>query len=79
MVCVVVMILEQKVRNDMKLIIEIPEDYYKCRKYEVDHDLTNYSLLEAIGRGIPFDDVKAEMEKQIKRDLIFAKTNLLVI
>lgn len=46
----------------MKLIMDVPEDYYEIIKYEVEHHLTDYRPLKIIGNGIPLDDVKAEIE-----------------
>ena len=46
----------------MKLIIDIPKDYYEIIKYDVDNHLTHYRPFEIIANGIPLDDVKAEIE-----------------
>lgn len=48
--------------DTVKLIIEIPKDYYEIIKHEVEHHLTDYRPFEIIGNGIPLDDVKAEIE-----------------
>ena len=45
----------------MKLIIDIPDDYYEIIKHNVDNHLTDYRPFEIIGNGIPLDDVKAEI------------------
>lgn len=63
----------------MKLIIEIPKDYYEIIKHDVENHLTDYRPFEIIGNGIPLDDVKAEIEKQIKRDFSFAETETLKV
>jgi hypothetical protein len=53
--------------DTVKLIIEIPKDYYEIIKHEVEHHLTDYRPLEIIGNGIPLDTVKAEIvDKAIK-------------
>jgi hypothetical protein len=49
--------------NTVKLIIEIPKDYYEIIKHDVEHHLTDYRPFEIIGNGIPLDDVKAEIKK----------------
>ena len=48
----------------VKLIIEIPEDYYRIMKHDVEHHLTDYRPFEIIGNGIPLDDVKAEIKQK---------------
>lgn len=45
----------------VKLIIELPKDYYEIIKHDVEHHLTDYRPFEIIGNGIPLDDVKAEI------------------
>ncbi len=65
--------------NTVKLIIEIPKDYYEIIKHEVEHNLTDYRPLVIIGNGTPLDDVKAEIEKQIERDFTFAETETLKV
>lgn len=47
----------------MKLIIDIPEDYYEIIKHHVDNHQLDYRPFEIIANGTPLDDVKAEMEK----------------
>ena len=37
----------------MKLIIDIPKDYYEIIKYDVDNHLTHYRPFEIIANGIP--------------------------
>ena len=44
----------------MKLIIEIPENYYEIIKHEVDHHISDYRPFVIIANGVPLDDVKAE-------------------
>ena len=63
----------------VKLIIEIPKDYYEIIKHDVENHLTDYRPFEIIGNGIPLDDVKAEIEKQIERDFAFAETETLKV
>ena len=48
--------------DTVKLIIEIPKDYYEIIKHNVENHLTDYRPFEIIGNGIPLDDVKAEIE-----------------
>ena len=45
----------------MKVIIDIPEDYYEIIKYDVNNHLTHYRPFEIIANGTPLDDVKAEI------------------
>ena len=47
--------------DTVKLIIEIPKDYYEIIKHNVEHHLTDYRPFEIIGNGIPLDDVKQEI------------------
>ena len=47
--------------DTVKLIIEIPKDYYEIIKHDVENHLTDYRPFEIIGNGIPLDDVKAEI------------------
>lgn len=59
----------------MKLIIDIPEDAYEYVKATSYLGwLTSPEYAYAIKNGTPLDDVKAEIEKQIKRDFAFAET-----
>ena len=46
----------------MKLIIDVPEEYYKSAKLMVEKGST-YPLKVSIANGIPLDDVKAEIVK----------------
>lgn len=39
--------------DTVKLIIEIPKDYYEIIKHDVDNHLTNYRPFEIIANGIP--------------------------
>ena len=57
----------------MKLIIDVPEEYYKSAKLMVEKGST-YPLKVSIANSTPLDDVKAEIEKQIERDFAFAET-----
>ena len=53
--------------DTVKVIIEIPKDYYEIIKHNVENHLTDYRPFEIIGNGIPLDDVKAEIvDKAIK-------------
>ena len=47
--------------DTIKLIIEIPEEVYEYWKTHKDE----YVLAEAIGKGTPLDDIKAEIAKEI--------------
>ena len=49
----------------MKLIIDVPEEYYKSAKLMVEKGST-YPLKVSIANGTPLDDVKAEMERANK-------------
>ena len=55
----------------MKLIIDIPKDYYEIIKYDVNNHLTHYRPFEIIANGTPFDsvieDIKAEIDEQYDR------------
>lgn len=54
--------------DNIKLIIEIPKDYYEIIKHDVEHHLTDYRPFEIIGNGIPLDDVKAEIEMALAKE-----------
>lgn len=41
--------------DNIKLVIEIPKDYYEIIKHEVEHHLTDYRPFEIIANGTPFD------------------------
>lgn len=45
----------------MKLIIDIPQNYYEAIKHDVEHNLTDYRPFVIIANGTLLDDVKAEM------------------
>lgn len=45
----------------MKLIIDVPEEYYRSAKLMVEKGST-YPLKVSIANGIPLDDVKAEIK-----------------
>lgn len=47
----------------MKLIINIPEDYYEIIKHHVDNHQLDYRPFEIIANGTPLDDVKDEIDK----------------
>lgn len=61
----------------MKLIIDIPDNEYKYTCERTLQDRTMWD--DAIRNGIPLDDVKAELEKHIERDLAFAKIESLEV
>lgn len=50
----------------MKLIIDVPEEYYKSAKLMVEKG-SAYPLKVSIANGIPLDDVKAEIDEQYDR------------
>jgi hypothetical protein len=52
----------------MKLIIDIPEDYYEIIKYHVDNHQLDYRPFEIIANGTPLDDVKAELASKVPSD-----------
>lgn len=47
--------------DTVKLIINIPKDYYEIIKHDVDNHLTDYRPFEIIANGTPLDDLKAEI------------------
>ena len=49
--------------DTVKLIVEIPKDYYEIIKHDVDNHLTDYRPFEIIANGTLLDDVKAEIDK----------------
>lgn len=53
--------------DNIKLIIEIPKDYYEIIKRDVECHLTDYRPFLIIGNGAPLDTVKAEIEKKCDR------------
>ena len=61
--------------DNIKLIIEIPKETYEYWKNHRDE----YVLAEAIKNGIPLDEVKANIEKQIERDFEYAETETLKV
>lgn len=48
----------------MKLIIDIPEDYYEIIKHDVDNHLTDYRPFEIIANGTPLDDLKKQIQEE---------------
>lgn len=63
--------------DTVKLIIEISkEDYKEVKDYGINMFPT---VAQVIRNGIPLDDVKAEIEKQIERDFAFAETETLKV
>lgn len=69
--------------DTVKLIIEIPKEAKQA--FDIANDLKGgyYDhggiIGKAIQNGIPLDDVKAEIEKQIERDFAFAETETLKV
>ena len=57
----------------MKVIIDIPKDYYELIKHDVDNHLTDYIPFEIIANGTPLDEyiVKAEKENFIQTCEVF--------
>ena len=51
--------------DTVKVVIEIPKDYYEILKCEVEENQTDYYPFVVIGNGIPLD--KAEIEKKCDR------------
>ena len=47
----------------MKLIVDIPEDYYEIIKHHVDNHQLDYRPFEIIANGTPLDDVRAEIDQ----------------
>lgn len=47
----------------VKLIIEIPEDFYEITKAKVAKGMTYALYATSIANGIPLDDVKAELKE----------------
>ena len=47
----------------MKLVIDIPQDYYEIIKHDVEHHLSNFRTFEIIGNGIPLDDIDSDETK----------------
>lgn len=48
----------------MKLIIDIPKDYYEIIKHDVENHLTDYRPFEIIANGIPLDSVIKDIKKE---------------
>ena len=79
----------------MKLIIDIPkEDIELIHKTSFVEDertifkqspsdrqgtMMLFRLMDSVKNGIPLDDVKAKIEKQIERDFAFAETETLKV
>lgn len=63
----------------MKLIIDISEDVYAECLGDIYFPDTGGELFNAVKNGTPLDDVRAEIEKQIKRDFAFAETETLKV
>ena len=47
----------------VKLIIEIPKDFYEITKAKVDKNMTYALYATSVANGIPLDDVKAEIKR----------------
>ena len=71
--------------DTVKLIIEIPKEAKQAFDNAESNDLKGgyYDhggiIGKAIQNGIPLDDVKAEIEKQIERDFAFVETETLKV
>ena len=64
----------------MKIIIDIPKEAYEYVKATSYLGwLTTGEYAYVIQNGIPLDDVKAEIEKQIERDFAFSETETLKV
>lgn len=48
--------------DTIKLIIEIPQDFYEITKDKVAKNMTNTLSAESIAKGVPLDDIKAEIK-----------------
>lgn len=53
--------------DNIKLVIEMPKDYYEIIKHEVEHHLTDYRPFEIIAKGTPLDENKGEWIPVTKR------------
>lgn len=62
--------------DNIKLVIEIPKKVFEARKMGEISPWVTVPILDAVQNGIPLDDVKAEMEKQIERDLSYSETEV---
>ena len=51
----------------VKLIVELPKDYYEIIKCEVEQNLTDYYPFIVIGNGIPLDDIKSKISEISKK------------
>lgn len=61
----------------MKVVIEIPDDEY--RRWKEDGEIDAIVVRDALMQGVPLDEIKAEIEKQIERDFAFAETETLKV
>lgn len=50
--------------DTVKLIIEIPTDFYEITKAKVDRNMISSLSAISIAHGIPLDDVKAEISEK---------------
>lgn len=65
--------------DTVKLIVEIPKNVYAECLGDIYFPDTGGELFNAVKNGTPLDDVRAEIEKQIKRDFAFAETETLKV
>ena len=64
----------------LKLIIEIPKEMMKAMEVgNFGSKYNPYDVCWQVKNGIPLDDVKAEIEKQIERDFAFSETETLKV
>lgn len=54
---------ESSIDDTIKLIIEIPTDFYEITKAKVKKNMTHTLSAESIANGIPLNDVKEQMKK----------------
>lgn len=64
---------------DVEIVIKIPEEIYEMVMNTGTYGCYRFNSTKAIREGIPLDDIKAEMEKQIERDFAFAETETLKV
>lgn len=55
--------------DTIKLIVEVPKDYYEIIKHDVEHHLTDYRPFEIIANGAPLDAVKEEIDTCLSWDM----------
>ena len=52
----------------MKLIIDIPKGTYEAVRVGTINQVLEYKVWNAIKNGTPLDDVKAEIEKEVRNN-----------